>query len=56
MKDFFLNVVAKQVGRPMHLALASLAGAGVSYRVSAAAPNVIEYWVTGYDIRGRLVL
>jgi hypothetical protein len=45
----------------MGLALASLAGAGIYYRVRVSAPNVflVEYRVEGYfdcqDIKGTLV-
>ena len=55
MKEFYLKVIAKQAGRPMGLALASLAGAGISYRVRTATPNVVEYRVDGYDIQGTLL-
>ena len=55
MKDFYLKVIAEQVGRPMHLALASLSGAGINYRVRITAPNVIEYRVDGYEIKGVLL-
>jgi hypothetical protein len=54
MQEFYLGVVAEQVGRPMQLALAALSGAGISYRVRVATPNVIEYHVPGYNIKGQL--
>ena len=59
MKEYYLKVIEEQKGRPMHLALASLSGAGINYQVKVAAPNVIEYRVEGYfdcqDIKGTLV-
>jgi hypothetical protein len=61
MREYFLKVIAEQKGRPMGLALASLAGAGIYYRVRVSAPNVflVEYRVEGYfdcqDIKGTLV-
>ena len=57
MREFFLKVIAEQKGRPMHLALASLSGAGINYRVRATAPNVVEYRCDklGCDIKGTLV-
>lgn len=57
MKEYFLKVIEEQKGRPMHLALASLSGAGISYRVRNNAPNVIEYWVNKMEcnIKGTLI-
>jgi hypothetical protein len=56
MKEFFLRVVAEASKQPMQLALASLSGAGISYRVRATAPNVVEYRCDkfGCDIKGTL--
>ena len=56
MKEFFLRVIAEVAKQPMHLALASLSGAGISYRVRATAPNVVEYRCDkfGCDIKGTL--
>ncbi len=56
MREYLLNVIARQANRPMSLVLASLSGAGISYRVRATAPNVVEYWVTSHGIEGQLVL
>ena len=55
MKEYYLKVIEEQKGRPMHLALASLSGAGINYQVKVAAPNVIEYRVDAYDIKGTLL-
>lgn len=59
MREFFLKVIAEQKGRPMGLALASLSGAGICWRVRVGTPNMIEYRVEGYfdcqDIKGTLV-
>jgi len=56
VKEFYLRVIAKVAKQPMHLALASLSGAGISYRVRATAPNVVEYRCDkfGCDIKGTL--
>jgi hypothetical protein len=56
MKEFYLSVVALVATQPMQLALASLSGAGISYRVRATAPNVVEYRCDkfGCDIKGTL--
>ena len=55
MKEYYLKVIEAQKGRPMHLALASLSGAGISYQVRITAPNVVEYRVDAYDIKGTLL-
>jgi hypothetical protein len=56
MKEFYLSVVAEVANQSMQLALASLSGAGISYRVRATAPNVVEYRCDkfGCDIKGTL--
>jgi hypothetical protein len=56
MKEFYLRVIAEVAKKPMPAALASLSGAGISYRVRATAPNVVEYHCNnfGCDIKGTL--
>jgi hypothetical protein len=56
MQEFYLRVIAEVAKKPMQLALASLCGAGISYRVRATAPNVVEYRCNnfGCDIKGTL--
>jgi hypothetical protein len=60
MREYFLKVIAEQKGRQLGLALASLAGAGIYYRVRISANGfLVEYRVEGYfdcqDIKGTLV-
>jgi hypothetical protein len=56
MQEFYLRVIAEVAKKPMQLALASLSGAGINYRVRATAPNVVEYRCDkfGADIKGTL--
>jgi hypothetical protein len=56
MQEFYLRVIAEVAKQPMHAALASLSGAGISYRVRATTPNVVEYRCNnfGADIKGTL--
>ncbi len=56
MQEFYLRVIAKAANQSMHLALATLSGAGISYRVRATTPNVIEYRCDKFEstIKGTL--
>ena len=56
MQEFYLSVVAEVANQPMHLALAALSGAGISYRVRAITPNVVEYRCNNFGsaIKGTL--
>jgi len=56
MQEFYLRVIAEVAKQPLQSALASLSGAGISYRVRATTPNVVEYRCNnfGADIKGTL--
>ncbi len=53
-KDVALKLIEECKGLPKAVACASLAGFGISYRVSSAQPDVIIWWYTRCNIVGTI--
>jgi len=55
-KEELLGRIAKAAALPtLDEAAICLSANRVSFKVTNAEPNVIQYWVTAYGIEGRLV-
>jgi hypothetical protein len=55
-KEVLLGRIAKAAAVPtLDDAAICLSANRVSFKVTNAEPNVIQYWVTEYGIKGRLV-
>ncbi len=54
MKDRILELVEECKLMPRDNACASLAGAGVSCRVSTAQPDVIIWWSSRFNLAGTI--
>lgn len=54
MKEKALELIEECKGLPRDRACASLAGFGISYRVSTAQPDVIIWWYTRCNIAGTI--
>ena len=54
MKEKILELLEKCKGMSRERAVASLAGAGVSCRVSTAQPDVIIWWSSRFNLAGTI--
>jgi molybdopterin-guanine dinucleotide biosynthesis protein A len=55
-KTYLINTIESLKDKPMATILSSFSGAGISYKVQNKKPNVIEYWVDAYEIKGTITL
>ena len=54
MKETVLELVEECKGMPRERAVASLAGFGISCRVSTAQPDVIIWWSSRFNLAGTI--
>jgi hypothetical protein len=55
-KTYLINTIESLKDKPMATIMSSFSGAGINYKVQNKTPDVVEYWVDAYKIKGTITV